>query len=114
MIHYLSEKHGTILKVLQFLKDNGNSDFKSFFEQLNSEQQQYVSRILVTYNENENTPTFEYLLLKFHKKIWKKITYTIKMQLAQAEDSRNDEKVEEILKKFLQLKQKFVYKNLIK
>jgi len=88
-------------------------DFASFFDRLDDNERQYVSKVLLEFEGSINKTAFEKLLLQLQKKNWKSIVQNIKLKLEQAKREANESKVEDILLKFNQLKKKLLQTNLI-
>lgn len=89
--------------------DSGKThDFVSFFETLEENDKQYLSRLLLEFEDNVEKKTFEQLFLQFQKKHWKNIVKKIKENLEIARKESDETKVEKILEKFCQLKKKML------
>ncbi len=114
LIEYLPNPLRDILKRLQVIKrESPQGDFARFFSTLTEQEKRYVSRLLLEYDEVVSPETLEQLLMQLHKKNWKIIVQDIKIRLAHAKKEGNADKVNIILKDFLNLKQKLVDKNFI-
>jgi len=79
-------------------------NFMTFFDTLNDNERQYLSKIVLECDGEIEEKTFEQLLLKFQKKNWKYIVQKIKTKLAYAKDRKNENEVSQILNNFLELK----------
>jgi len=87
--------------------------FTSFFDSLGDNERQYISKIVLEFDEDIEEKTFEQLLLQFQKKNWKQIVQSIKNKLSQAKKDSNDTEVTHILQQFLDLKGKLLDRGLI-
>lgn len=109
VLEYLPSPLRDILKKLQHIKgENSAVEFSLFFDQLDSEERLYVSRLLLEHEENIEAATFDNLLLQLQKKHWKVIVHDIKTKIAEAKKAGDHEKVEQMLRDFLDLKQKML------
>jgi len=63
--------------------------------------------------EGDQEKSFEYMLTQFHKKHWKSIVHDIKLKLTVAQQEENQEKVNEILASFQELKKRLINEGLI-
>ena len=98
-----------ILQKLNEYKSNNQSiAFVSFFDTLSDTHKQYVSRLLVEFEQDMTPELFDTLLLALQKQQWKVITLTIKDQLTQAKQAGDESKVAQILQDYLELKSKML------
>ena len=108
LIDYMPGPLKTILKQLEQLKDSDASiNFTQFFDTLDQQNKQYVSNLLLQYDQI-TSQELEQLLVQLQKRQWKVIVRTIKQRLAQAKTEGNEKKVKQILNDFLALKQKII------
>lgn len=109
LIDYMVSPLRDILHQLKQLKQhNSNATFVQLFDILSDEHKQYVSKLLIEHGHQIEAQAFEQLLVQLQKKRWKTIAHTLKQQLAQAKRMGDDNKVQEILHDFLELKQKLL------
>jgi DNA primase len=106
---YMPQPLRDILQKLNEYKSNNQSiAFVSFFDTLSSTHKQYVSRLLVEFEQDMTSELFDTLLLALQKQQWKVITLTIKDQLTQAKQAGDESKVAQILQDYLELKNKML------
>jgi DNA primase len=109
LLNYMPGPFRAILKRIHELQASGRGfDFAHFFETLNSQQQQYVSKLLLEHDETVDMQAFDRLLLQLQKRQWKIIVRTITAQLDDAKRNQDEEKVQEILRDFSELKQRII------
>lgn len=109
VLEYLPRPLRDILNKLKDIKtENPTIGFPQFFDQLIPEERQYVSRLLLEHEESIEPATFDQLLLQLQKKHWKVIVHDIKTKIAQAKKAGDHEKVEQMLRDFLELKHKML------
>lgn len=107
--YFFPDSLGVILsKLVQELQTDPSSTFVSFFDSLPTQEQQLVSSILMTEEEEVQPQEFANLVAQLQRKHWKKIAHTLKDQLAQANRDDDKEAVEKIMREFLELKQAIV------
>lgn len=104
----------TLIKKLQeYKKRNSQFEFKSFFDELQEEEQKLVSRLLIEQDDTMTSAAFQDLFAQFQKKQWKMMVNDVKIRLAQAQQINSAEEVQKILADFQNLKQKMLRKGLI-
>lgn len=109
VLEYLPCPLRDILKKLQHSKgENPTIEFSLFFDGLEAEERLYVSRLLLEHEENIEPSAFDNLLLQLQKKHWKVIVHDIKTKIAEAKKAGDHERVEQMLRDFLDLKQKML------
>jgi len=109
LTNYMPEPLRDILQKLNEYKSNNQSiAFVSFFDTLSDTHKQYVSRLLVEFEQDMTPELFDTLLLALQKQQWKVITLTIKDQLTQAKQAGDESKVAQILQDYLELKSKML------
>jgi DNA primase len=114
LIEYLPTPLSGIIKRLhEARKVNPVLDFVQFFDMVEKTEQQQISHILVAFDADVKSDEFDQLLIALQKKNWKQIVHSMQVQLAREEENADKEKVEKIIKSFLELKKKIVHKNLI-
>jgi DNA primase len=114
LIEYLPTPLSGIIKRLhEARKVNPVLDFVQFFDMVEKTEQQQISHILVAFDADVKPDEFDQLLIALQKKNWKQIVHSMQVQLAREEENADKEKVEKIIKSFLELKKKIVHKNLI-
>lgn len=95
-----------LARFFEYKGDNQSIAFVSFFDTLSDTHKQYVSRLLVEFEQEVTPELFETLLITLQKQQWKSITVAIKEQLTQAKEAGDEEKVTQILQDYLELKKK--------
>ena len=111
LLEYLPSPLRDILKKLKLLKEEyAGLNFIQFFDKLNDKEKQYVSSLLLEYEEETQQTIFEQLLLHLHKKNWKVIVHDMKKKLAHAKNEGDAQKIEKLLHDFQELK-KTIFKN---
>jgi DNA primase len=114
LLEYLPKPLNTLLEKLKSAKNSHEGiTFTDYYGTLGIEEQLYVSKVLL---EGELEPVqkdFDHLMIQLQKKHWKGIVTTIKAKLAQAKREENTEKMNTIMRDFLELKQKMIQKKLI-
>lgn len=109
LTNYMPQPLRDILQKLNEYKSNNQSiAFVSFFDTLSDTHKQYVSRLLVEFEQDMTQELFDTLLLALQKQQWKVITLTIKDQLTQAKQAGDESKVAQILQDYLELKSKML------
>lgn len=109
LTNYLPVPLRDILQKLQEYKSTHQSiAFVSFFDTLSDTHKQYVSRLLVEFEQDMTPELFESLLLALQKQQWKVITLTIKDQLTQAKQAGDEAKIAQILQDYLEVKKKML------
>lgn len=107
LLEYMPSPLGGILKKLQECMFTYTPfTFVSFFDMLDEEGKRYVNKLILQHDEHIEPTIFEHLLIELHKKHWKKIVYDIKAKLAQAHAEGDELKKNNIVRDFLELKQK--------
>ena len=95
-----------ILKHMLGKRGKESFDFSEIFDTLNSDDKQYVSKILLEYDEPNNHTHYNQLVVQFQKQQWKKIVRTITTELEQAQRSGDIQAVQKILHDYAVLKKK--------
>lgn len=114
LITYLPHPLNALLCQLhESKKANPTLDFIQFFDSLDEKDRHYVSKLLLEFEESSGIIDFDYLLMNLQKKNWKMIVHSLKLKLAEARASDDQQKVEKLLQDFLALKQKMLHKDLI-
>jgi|GEM_PF-275996 len=109
LTNYMPRPLRDILQKLNEYKSNNEQiAFVSFFDTLADTHKQYVSRLLVEFEQDMTPELFETLLLALQKQQWKVITLEIKEQLTQAKEAGDESKVAQILQDYLELKKKML------
>ncbi|MDP3889207.1 MAG: DNA primase [bacterium] len=109
LINYMPRPLRAILRQLHETKQSNPSlDFDYFFNVLGAQEQHYISKLLLEYDQKIEKEEFHQLTLQLQKKRWKFIVRDFKMKLTEAKQEGNSTRVEEILQDFLKLKQKIV------
>jgi len=114
LVEYLPHPIKEIFAKLKIVREKQKTvDFTPFFDRLDDNERQYVSKVLLEFEGSIKKGTFEKLLLQLQKKNWKSIVQNIKLKLEQAKREADESKVENILLKFNQLKKKLLQTNLV-
>jgi len=109
LIKYLSTPlRDIILQLRQAQEQTSSLTFSHFFDMLDEHNKHYVGKLLLKDNEYISSDEFDTLLIQLQKKQWKNIIHTIKLQLAQAKQENNAEKVSLILQDFMALQSNFM------
>jgi len=109
VIEYISSPLKEILLSLQNrTSDDSSFEFAHFFDTLNEQEKQYVSQLLLEYEESGDAASYEYLVQQFQKKEWKRIVRDISTKLTQAQKKGDLDTVQRILDDFHALKEKII------
>ncbi len=93
---------------LIYKTEKGSFDFSKVFDTLSDGHKQYISKLLLEYDEPVNQAHCQQLLAQFQKKYWKNIIRTITTQLHQAQKDGNSSAVQKILHDYALLKEKIL------
>ena len=74
------------------------------FQELRSDYQKIVSRILASFEEPVSQDEFNRILHQLQKKHWKRIAKNIQIKVVQAKSQGNNELVDSLLDRFITLK----------
>lgn len=114
LLEYLPKPLSTLLEKLKSAKNSHEGlTFTDYYGTLGIEEQLYVSKVLLEGELEPIQKDFDHLMIQLQKKHWKGIVTTIKAKLAQAKREENTEKMNTIMRDFLELKQKMIQKKLI-
>jgi DNA primase len=109
LITYLPHPLCDILKRLQEEKKKVPTiGFIQFFETLDQNDQQLVSKTILENQEDIRTSLFEQLLTQLQKKHWKLIVNNIKIKLEAAKKIGNDAEVASLIHNFTDLQKKII------
>ena len=109
LITYLPHPLCDILKKLQEeRKKVPTLGFIQFFETLDQNDQQLVSKTILENQEDVRTSHFEQLLTQLQKKHWKLIVNNIKIKLEAAKKIGNDAEVAVLVRNFTDLQKKII------
>jgi DNA primase len=109
LLHYLPSPLKEILSKLRIIKEKVETvTFTLFFDTLDEQEKQYVSKLLLEENEIVDSAAFEQLLRQLQKKQWKIIVRDIKTQLAHAQQQGDEHKVSLILRDLMELQNTFI------
>ncbi len=109
LLKYMPNPLQGILQTLKnLISKKPSSDFTHLFDLLDIAEKQYVSKLLLEYEEEIDAVTFEQLVQQLQKKQWKLIVHDIKTKLAYAKNKGDDHEVKQIVQDFIQLKQKLM------
>lgn len=108
LVDYFSSPAKEILYALIDLKKKSEIiNFNNFIKQLDDDKKHFVSKLLFEH-EQERSNNFKNLLLQFQKKNWKRIAYSIKLQIEQAQKNSDIENIKVLLNNFQELKKKLL------
>ena len=114
LLEYLPKPLNTLLEKLKNAKNSNQAlTFTEYYGMLGSEEQLFVSKLLLEGELEPIQKDFDHLMIQLQKKHWKGIVSAIKTKLAQAKREENTEKMNTIMRDFLELKQKMIQKKLI-
>ncbi len=109
LIDYIPGTLGVLLqKLTQLSLNNTTVDFASFFDTLSESEKQYVSKLLVQYEEVTENALLHELLPQLHKQHWKQVVRDIQARLVYAKNANDQQEVQKIMRDFLTLKQKIM------
>ena len=109
LIKYLPAPLRDILAKLKEAKEKTKLvTFGLFFDTLNEQEKQYVSKLLLEQEEVIDAPAFDKLLEQLQKKQWKIIVRDIQLQLARAKQEGDAEKISLILRDLMELQSTFI------
>lgn len=114
LLEYLPKPLNTLLATLNTAQmSNPAITFTEYYGMLGTEEQLFISKLLLEGELEPIQKDFDHLMIQLQKKNWKEIVSGIKTKLAQAKREENTEKMNSIMRDFLELKQKMVEKKLI-
>lgn len=114
LLEYLPKPLNTLLETLKNAQlSNPAITFTEYYGMLGTEEQLFISKLLLEGELEPIQKDFDNLMTQLQKKNWKEIVSGIKAKLAQAKREDNNEKMNSIMRDFLELKQKMVQKKLI-
>ena len=109
LITYLPHPLCDILKKLQEERKKASTlGFIQFFEMLDHNDQQLVSKTILENQEDVRASLFEQLLTQLQKKHWKLIVNNIKIKLEAAKKIGNDAEVALLVRNFTDLQKKII------
>jgi DNA primase len=109
LIKYLPSPLRNILAKLKAIKENSeNITFSLFFDTLNEQEKQYVSKLVLEEDEIVDGTAFDKLLVQLQKKQWKIIVRDIKVQLTRAKQEGDADKISLILRDLMELQNKLI------
>ena len=98
-----------ILRIIQQEKEKDpQRDFMLVYDQFNEEQKAIIHQSAFLYEYPINEAEFTQLIGQLHKKHWKQLAQTIKLQMQHAKEHGDVEKMQDLLNTFLQLKKNFI------
>lgn len=86
-------------------EEKSNKSLHRFLEMLDESHRQWVVRISMQHGGESCQLTMDHLIVRFYKFHWQKIVKDIKEQIVLAKQENNDQKVQDVLTRFAQLKQ---------
>lgn len=109
LIEYLSSPLKEILRSLQ-TKRLGDCplEFSTFFDTLSEQEKQYVSKLLLEYEQSIDSASYGHLIEQFQKKQWRRIVRDITTKLTLAQNAGDLAMVKQILDDFHALKEKMI------
>ena len=109
VIDQFDESLRSIIKKLVAEKEQQTSfAFDSFFDTLDDNEKNNVSKLLVTHSEPISMTAYKDLLIQFQKKQWKQIIQSITAQLEKAHTDGDQQTVDRLLHDYRTLKDKMV------
>jgi DNA primase len=114
LLEYLPKPLNTLLATLKAAQmSNPELTFTEYYGMLGTEEQLFISKLLLEGELEPIQKDFDQLMIQLQKKHWKEIVSGIKTKLAQAKREDDTERMNSIMRDFLELKQKMVEKKLI-
>ncbi len=105
----LPKAYGPILRVIKQEKEKDpQRDFMLLYDQFNEEQKSIIHQSAFLYEQPVNEDEFIQLIAQLHKKYWKQLARTIKLQMQHAKEHGDIKKMQDLLNTFLRLKKNFI------
>lgn len=112
LIRYFQEPlRSLLMHIKQTHEKNPGLDFQQFFDMLDDDSKQVVSKMMMEQEEQVSNETFDRLVAQFQKKHWKVMAHDIAIQLEQAKNCKNTEQVQKLVTEFLELKKRVLEQN---
>ncbi len=99
-----------VQKMVDFKKQHQAITLKDLMTILDTEEFEYMQRMMFLIDSSNLKQTFETLMLRFQKKYWKMVTGHIKVKIMQATRARDQQEVQRLIDVFEELKIE-LYKN---
>ncbi len=87
--------------------------FTSFFDNLNEQQQAWISCNCLKFNQNMGDGLFSQLVFQFRKQRWKSIVKETKQEILKAKKEKDYDKFQELTEKFFKIKQEMKGKGIL-
>lgn len=114
VIRYFQEPlRSLLMRIKHAYEQNTGLDFQQFFDMLDDEDKQVVSKLMMEQEEQVSNETFDRLVVQFQKKHWKVMAHDIAVQLEQAKNCKNAEQVQKLVTEFLELKKRVLEQNFL-
>lgn len=99
--------HSSLANVLNALvqAQNNEQSYATAISSLDIPLQQLVYQLMVAYEKPIETQEFQELVVQLHKKHWKTLVAQVKLQLAHAQESNDQKRVQILLRDFMALKE---------
>jgi len=111
LLPYFSQSTQAIMGKLHAFtekKPEKGDSLRSFFAILSEPERQWATRVSMHYDSNDYQSTFKHLLARFYKLHWQAIIRHIKEEIDKAKRENNNQKVQEVLQHFGQLKKEIL------
>lgn len=113
ILTYLPEPLKSLVNKLNDMRNKeANLTFNEYYATLTSDEQLFISKILLEGERETAQQDFNQLILQLQKKHWKGIVSSIKYKIAQAKKDGNISHEQEIMHDFIELKKKMMTKKL--
>lgn len=114
LVQYLDEQLRNLLqKILEHIERTGTFDFTLYFDSLTEQEQVFLSRLLIEFQEFDDVQNYEQLLLLFQKSHWKSFVHDTKIALSLAGQQQNTAEIQTILDNFQTLKKRLQSRGII-
>jgi DNA primase len=114
LIKYFQEPLRSLLMSIKHEKErNPGLDFQEFFDMLDIDNKQIVSRIMMEQEEQVSQETFQRLVAQFQRRHWKVMAHDIAVQLEHAKNSQDSGRVQQLVAEFLELKKRVLEQNFL-
>lgn len=106
LVDYLPADISALLNKIRILGTDGQEiSFIPFFDSLTEQEKQYTSQLILSRDfEKVDEKTFNSMLTQLQRNYWQKIIRALKIEISAAQNSGNEEKVQSLLNRFVELK----------
>ena len=101
----LEESLARLLDAIVLVCQTETFELSAFLPTLEPDLQQVAHQLALEHEDAITPEVFAQLVLQLQKKQWKLLVHQVKLQLTQAKDENNEQRVQEILHDFITLKQ---------